>query len=352
MGSCLVFWSSDVSAARRRLHALDNHTDALARSVAPESFNTTDTAEFTDLEHSTSIHADIRALLDYTWHTRYSDSRVEFQDALIDRLCSKRVLRGDELPLWAVFTAGPMGAGKGFVISWMIEHGYLPLKNFIVIDPDAIRQQLPEWELYVAADAATAGDMTQKEAGCIAEIMGYRALRDGISVVFDGSLRHTEWYAEYFRNLRSRFHGIRIMILQIVAHKQDVLRHAVERAEATGRIVPEELVLESWRQVPRSVRALAPRADLVCRVINRDGHDPRILRQGCTAKSPPEHVATWDSIRALWTDPVGDAGGSPSRDKGREPSRTAVGPRRVLDAIGARHDGSSSKTDPLVVNKR
>ena len=37
---------------------------------------------------------------------------------------------------WIVFTCGPMGAGKGYVLSWMSRHGYFPLEDCVHIDPD------------------------------------------------------------------------------------------------------------------------------------------------------------------------------------------------------------------------
>ena len=71
----------------------------------------------------------------------------------------------------------------------------LPLEQFILVDPDQIRQMLPEWDGYVERDPMTAAVKTQKEAGHIAEILGYRALRHRRNVIFDGSLRDVEWYS-------------------------------------------------------------------------------------------------------------------------------------------------------------
>ena len=47
-----------------------------------------------------------------------------------------------------------------------------------MVDPDKIRSMLPEWKSYVANDSLTAAQKTQKEAGHIAEILGYKALRE------------------------------------------------------------------------------------------------------------------------------------------------------------------------------
>merc|ERR1712176_1388454 len=141
------------------------------------------------------------------------------------------------------FTAGAMGAGKGHVIRWMERRGIFPLDQFVVVDQDQIRQNLPEWDGFLAHGPEIAGEMTQKEAGCIAEILGYRALCERYNVIVDGSLRDHEWYTKYFQGIREQFPGIRIMILHVVAEEEQVLRLAARRARETGRIVPKETLL-------------------------------------------------------------------------------------------------------------
>lgn len=35
-----------------------------------------------------------------------------------------------------VYTCGPMGAGKGYALSWMSKHSFFPLEDIVHIDPD------------------------------------------------------------------------------------------------------------------------------------------------------------------------------------------------------------------------
>ena len=41
-----------------------------------------------------------------------------------------------------------MGAGKGYVLHYMNQHGYFPLPSFVIVDPDEIRSHFPEYNLY------------------------------------------------------------------------------------------------------------------------------------------------------------------------------------------------------------
>jgi hypothetical protein len=50
---------------------------------------------------------------------------------------------------WVVYTCGPMGAGKGYTLSWMSRHGYFPIEDIVCIDPDHFKKMMPEWGGYV-----------------------------------------------------------------------------------------------------------------------------------------------------------------------------------------------------------
>eukprot|EP00928_Gymnodinium_smaydae_P070710 TRINITY_DN54492_c0_g1_i1.p1 TRINITY_DN54492_c0_g1~~TRINITY_DN54492_c0_g1_i1.p1 ORF type:complete len:441 (-),score=43.23 TRINITY_DN54492_c0_g1_i1:232-1554(-) len=313
---------------------------------APANFDyTRSTEDFYSVPHFCGEHAEIRALLDYSWHKLYHPARVEMQDKIISHLFSQTSRQKHDLLPWVVFTAGAMGAGKGHVVRWMEQKGYLPLDRFVVVDPDQIRQSFPEWPGYLAQGAQRAGELTQKEAGCIAEILGYKALQQRLNVVFDGSLRNAEWYTKYFQLIRDQFPGIRIMILHIVAEEEQVLKLAERRARSTGRRVPREVLLKTLEIVPRSVRALAPYADFVCRIRNTIGSAPRVERE-VGAPYPSESVdVSWDLIGRLWRDI--DAHGDGELSKAEVDAAIAQGllTEAVVRSLDTNGDGAISKEE-------
>ena len=95
-----------------------------------------------------------------------------------------------------------MGAGKGYTMAKLVEKGRFPLKAFVIVDPDEVRRLLPEYSLYIHANAELAGELTRKEAGFIAEILTLAALQAGKNVLQDGSLRDSDWYQTYFKRLK------------------------------------------------------------------------------------------------------------------------------------------------------
>jgi len=145
-------------------------------------------------------YKDQRMLLDYSFHSHYTQERQLLHDMLID-LFHDTVVHDTEhnlycdrpLENWIVFTAGPMGAGKGHTMQWLSSQNLFPLTAFVKVDPDSLRELLPETKEYIHRDPTTAGFLTQKEVGYIAEVLSMDALEQGKNVLVDGSLRDANW---------------------------------------------------------------------------------------------------------------------------------------------------------------
>lgn len=219
---------------------------------------------------------EIRAGLDFDYHGNYSKSRQEFQDKIVEKLLdgtavtdatNGRVCKTPTEP-WIVFTAGVMGAGKSHTMKQLSSKNLFPLKSYIVVDPDEIRSHFPEYHLYATQSPKKAGALTHREAGYVTEIVTAAAMQRGYNVLVDGSLRDFEWYEGYFRSLKKEYGNIRIAILHIVAPRESIFERARNRAKDTGRVVPLETLEMALKQVPISVKKLAPMVDFFCELDN------------------------------------------------------------------------------------
>lgn len=237
---------------------------------------------------------EIRARLDYTYHACYTCERQKFQDMIIisileandsDKVRERHCLVPPNP--WVVFTAGVMGAGKSFTIHRLHKQGLFPLESFVVVDPDEIRRQLPEFQGYLRRSAEQAGALTRKEAGMMAEILTEAALERGQNVLKDGSLRDAKWYRNYFTDLRQLIPGIRLGIIHVTAPLDVILDRVKERAEETGRIVPKEVLQKTAEQVPRSVGILQEYVDFFLEIDNSDNDDvsSQLVTNGMAASS-------------------------------------------------------------------
>jgi hypothetical protein len=181
-------------------------------------------------------YSHIRKTLDYSYHCNYTFERQMMQDSIITEMLNAAYILDEDgnigtVPTepFIVFTAGAMGAGKGHTMGVLVEQGRFPLKAFVVVDPDEIRQLLPEYHLYIHANAELAGELTRKEAGFIAEILTLAALQAGKNVLQDGSLRDSDWYKVYFKRLKDEFSDVRQAILHVTAPREAVFQRAAVR---------------------------------------------------------------------------------------------------------------------------
>ena len=215
---------------------------------------------------------DIRKKLDYSYHVNTTQARQMWQDRAVDSVVARTEAQANP---WVVYTCGPMGAGKGFVLAWMSRNGYFPLEDIVHIDPDHFKRLMPEWERYVAHHRERAGDMCHRESGLLQELAQEVTMRNNQNVWVDGSLRDGKWFAQVFRDVRTRFPQYKIAIFEVSASESVVRKRIAQRAAATGRDVPEHLIKASLASVTTSLDILTPLADFVARIDNDDA-EPRL----------------------------------------------------------------------------
>jgi hypothetical protein len=237
----------------------------------------------------TGPYAATRSMLDYSWHVHYVPERQALQDSIVSRFLANGVR--SERP-WLVYTAGPMGAGKSHTLRYLHSIGAFPLDRFTWVDADKIKSLLPDMPGYVRHNRASAGTLTHKESGFIAEIIEKEALRASKCVLVDGSLRDRDWYARWFGRVRAEFPQYRIAIVLVTASRERVYERAKKRAAITAREVPLAVLDDAIEKVPRSYEALAPLSDYSV-VIDNDAKD------GVPSVVPPE---TLESFKAAWLD--------------------------------------------------
>jgi len=276
----------------------------------------------------------IRDHLDGRFHATYSRARQRFQDSVIESFLNETQVHtvngrscGSPDKPWIVFTAGAMGSGKSHTIKLLDQTGRFPLHSFVTVDPDQIRHRLPEFDGYVERCPLTAGELTRKECGMMAEILTEAALQSGKNVLVDGSLRNASWYRTYFEELRLAHPLLQIAIFHITAPRDAVFARAAvrqylngllaaspfcdiprltlsyllplssqSRSKVTGRVVPNDLLEQTLVEVPKSVSQLQPFVNFSIEIHNRgtaidnNTGDVQVVTQGMN----------WELFEAHW----------------------------------------------------
>jgi hypothetical protein len=188
--------------------------------------------------------SEIRQRLDLNYHGSYTSPRQLLQDVIIESMLTSSVAdeHGQSKPCtssepWIIFTAGVMGAGKTHTIKQLHSDGQFPLQSFVTVDPDEMRRLLPEFNVYVGFNAETAGELTRKEAGMMAEILTVAALERGQNVLVDGSLRDAPWYQMYFLSLRETFPQIKLGIIHVTAPTKAIFERVKVRNRCQSNAV-------------------------------------------------------------------------------------------------------------------
>lgn len=246
---------------------------------------------------------EFRASLDFSYHGNYTKERQAFQDKIVQKCLGGTMIydrnngivgKKAEDP-WMVFTAGVMGAGKGYAMGQISSRGDFPVESYVTADPDDIRSHFPEYHLFAVNNPKLAGDLTHREAGYITEIVSAAALKRGFNVMVDGSLRDWEWYQGYFDSLKKDYAKLRIAILHITAPRETVFERAKKRGKLTGRVVPIETLELCMKQVPISVSKLSPKVDFFCELDN----SPLLSEVEVRTEG-----VTWESFKANWVQSV------------------------------------------------
>jgi predicted kinase len=149
----------------------------------------------------------------------------------------------------AVFTAGGTASGKSTLLDEKPEELDLPDESHSIhIDPDKIKEMLPEYQKLKEADDHFAAQAVHRESGDLADAAIKQAMRAGLHVIIDGTGNHK---SGMFANQLTRMANAGYAVDVVYADRpvMDAMRETVTRALGDGRYVPSGVV----RQIHKSV---------------------------------------------------------------------------------------------------
>ena len=251
-----------------------------------------------------------RSRLDYSYHRNPALARQELQDSILRRVVNaadtaaasctgtNTTETSSSTPSWILFSAGPMGVGKGYVLSTLDNSDLIPLDRFVKIDPDKLKTEIPEFSGYLRSDAESAATKCHRESTQMADVLFEISLLRQTSMIVDGSLRDVNYHKTLFERIRKDHPNYKIAIIHVTAKRETIHHRAKKRAERTGRVVPTDLLNESIEQVPRSVKQLSPLADVVFVIANDDGAPLQI--ESTKIGDNTNKGGTWEEFAAVW----------------------------------------------------
>lgn len=155
-----------------------------------------------------------------------------------------------------IFTAGAPGSGKSTVVGALEAQGMIDTHSFMVIDPDAFKEMLPEYGPLKAAAPEQAASVVHPESGDIQEKLFFEGLKVGKNMIVDGTLRATDYFTGIISHVRQNYPHYAVSIVFVDAQEEVLLDRVASRAQATGRHVPTAFVVDTKRLVRQSVAIL------------------------------------------------------------------------------------------------
>lgn len=158
----------------------------------------------------------------------------------------------DETPVAYVMMGGP-GSGKSSITKG------IDRSEFVNMDSDEVKGHIPEYHLARAAQDKQAAAVVHAESSEIAKRIRDHAIERRKPLIMDGTGKDAKKYAEQIDRLKSK--GYHVIVLMPHISKTEGLARVKERAEKTGRYVPDKVVKAAYDTIPGNFERLARLAD-------------------------------------------------------------------------------------------
>jgi len=299
-------------------------TKPVQRREAPSSFPIVSPAEvvhvFSDAERATHATKRDRAWLESatsiglpaetkTAHTievgrirpvrfkDYTPERKALHAAIVDSFTKHvKPVPLDRTPT-AIVTMGGSGVGKGSILATLVgDHN-----DFVVSDPDACKEKLPEYQRALAygltADGSTvtakdAAAMAHEESSDLGEKVRARAVAERKNLILDGTGKNTEKFIGRIEALKAAGYHVHLVMPHIPL--AEAVSRVGSRARNTGRYVPDNFVREAHHVIPGNFEQIARRAHEFS-LFDNAGPKPRLVWAG--GENQPDVVIDPNYVR-------------------------------------------------------
>jgi len=241
-------------------------------------------------------YQEARKTLDYSYFSNFTPERQLWQDSVIRQYLEKRestssnsISKSDSRrKATAIYTSGVFGAGKGHVLRWLGSTGQIKLSDYVWIDPDRIRHQLPEMDAFIEQDRkqnrCLAGNRSHLEATFLSLLLETICLQRGYSMIVDGSLQNYDWYSNWFQIVQNKY-GYTITLMQVQCSFELAVQRCYRRGMETGRALSFEHLVEVYHKSQQSFEQLQKRVPLSI-VIDNNNTIPVIKRMFISTTAP------------------------------------------------------------------
>lgn len=193
----------------------------------------------------------------------------------------------------AIVTMGGPAAGK----TTLVKHVQSNFNDFAVVNPDDVKEHLPEYQKGInlgekdgkTVSARDAAFLVHNESSDVAQDIQKLAMEQRKNIILDGTGKNVEKYRKKIADLKAA--GYHVQVIMPHVDMNEAISRVEQRAEKTGRYVPEEIVRHAHTRIPSNFEAIARTADEFA--LFKSGRPPKAVWAGGAGKGDVVHDANY-----------------------------------------------------------
>lgn len=174
----------------------------------------------------------------YKVNGEYTPERQKLHDEIVSKFFDhvKTVKPGEQKV--AVLMAGGTASGKSTILKKIMSGA--AMSHFVNVDPDGIKEELPEFREGLEKNAKNAAFMVHEESSDIADALREKAIKEGRHIILDGTMKNTEKYEALIKRLKKE--GYRVHGVMVDTDVDSAKAASDARANRSGRFVPHSVI--------------------------------------------------------------------------------------------------------------
>jgi predicted ABC-type ATPase len=153
-------------------------------------------------------------------------------------------------PHQAILLGGGSASGKSTLSNFWLnayEKNSIPITH---IDSDEIKMLIPEYENVKQYNVQTAAAYVHDESSDIADELLEKCIEEKKNLLYDGTMKNLEKYQRLIKRLKENGYNIIVTVVDVPVDIAKERAHV--RFLETGRKVPNEIIEESHKEVPKT----------------------------------------------------------------------------------------------------
>lgn len=173
-------------------------------------------------------------------------ARKALHDAIVDHQVHDKETPDENQQKVALFMMGGPAAGKSSMVNQMFTSD--EQKKFATVNPDDIKDMLPEYRKGVRNRYWPAAANSHEESSYLSKRVFDEALNSGKHIMIDGTGGKLKNYKKQLKQLKDA--GYKVGLMAIDKPQDEGVKDAVNRAYRSGRFVPEQIIKHTYQNIP------------------------------------------------------------------------------------------------------